>query len=158
MVPHQPCIDKYGSNVCNLPRFENTTADRQRRRYKSELTQEAEQILSGITTRQDRKPNSTGGGDAQPKFSTKRNSNLPPSKRKEEREDTQRDVQTNDFTPYRQPMPRLRPNAASLSVEERAKAQMVRAGKTAYKKGFAAARAEMDAGALRGWTIDTELS
>ena len=37
----------------------------------------------------------------------------------------------------------------SLSVEERAKAQMVRAGKTAYKKGFAAAQAEMDAGALR---------
>ena len=43
MVPHQPCIDKYGSNVCNLPRFEHTAADRQRRHYKGELTQEAEQ-------------------------------------------------------------------------------------------------------------------
>ena len=155
MVPHQPCIDKYGVNVCNLPRFESAV---QRRRYKGELTQDAEQILSGITTQQDRNQNSTGGGDVQPKFSTKRNSNPPQSKRKEEREDTQTDNQTKDFTPYRQPMPRLRPNAASLSVEERAKAQMVRAGKTAYKKGFAAAQAEMDAGSLRGWTIDTELS
>ena len=150
MVPHQPCIDKYGSNVCNLPRFESTAVDRQRRRYKSELRQEAEQILKDISTRQDRKSDSAGGGVAQPKFSTKRNSNPPQSKRKEEREDTQTDNQTKDFTPYRQPMPRLRPNAASLSVVERAKAQMVRVGKTAYKKGFAAAQAEMDAGSLRG--------
>ena len=38
------------------------------------------------------------------------------------------------------------------------RAQMVRAGKTAYKQGFAAAQAELDAGPLRGWTIDTGLS
>ena len=46
---------------------------------------------------------------------------------------------------YRQPMPRLRPNTESLSVDERGKAQMVRAGKTAYRKGFAAAQAEIGA-------------
>ena len=67
----------------------------------------------------------------------------------------ERKEEKRDFTPYRQPMSKLRPNAASLSVDERAKAQMVRAGKTAYKKGFAAAQAEMNAGSLRGWTIDT---
>ena len=150
MVPQQPCIDKYGSSVCDLPRFE--FRDHQ---TKSEMMREAKEILQDVTKLQKR-TQSNSGSNARPKFSTKRNSNLPPSDRKEEqkqqRKEERREEQkeTTDFTPYRQPMPKLRPNTESLSVEERAKAQMVRAGKTAYKKGFAAAQAEMDAGSLRG--------
>ena len=59
---------------------------------------------------------------------------------------------------YRQPVLNLRPNTQTLTAEERTKAQMIRAGRTAYRRGVAAAQAEMDVGALRGWTIDTELS
>ena len=47
---------------------------------------------------------------------------------KQQRKDERREEQeeTTDFTLYRQPMPKLRPNTASLFVEERGKAQMIR--------------------------------
>jgi hypothetical protein len=52
----------------------------------------------------------------------------------------------------------MRPNTAELSPAEMEKAQMVRASKTAHDKGFTAAQAEIDSGALKGWRIDTSLS
>ena len=76
---------------------------------------EAEEILQDVTKLQKR-TQSNSGSNARPKFSTKRNSNLPPSDRKEEqkqqRKEERREEQkkTTDFTPYRQPMPKLRPN------------------------------------------------
>ena len=55
----------------------------------------------------------------------------------------------------------LKANTESLSVEERAKAQMIRASTTAYKKGFDLAQEQLDSSleeATRGWKIDRELS
>ena len=62
-------------------------------------------------------------------------------------------------TGYRQTNPRLRANTQSLSTEEMDKARMVRAGKTFYRKGAAAAQAQLDSTlSERGWQIDRELS
>ena len=55
----------------------------------------------------------------------------------------------------------LKANTESLSVEERAKAQMTRASTTAYKKGFDLAQEQLDSSleeSTRGWKIDQELS
>ena len=156
MVPQQPCVDKYGFNICSLPRMGSAPNDRERSSGNSELKREAEQIVQGITTR--RESARSNGENAIPKFNLKRNSNVPPDQNEQSRKTGKEENRAEGFSMYRQPMPRLRPNTESLSVDERGKAQMIRAGKTAYRKGFAAAQAEIDAGSLRGWIIDTELS
>ena len=55
----------------------------------------------------------------------------------------------------------LKAYTESLSVQERAKAQMVRASSTAYKKGYDLAQEQLDSSleeSTRGWQIDRELS
>ena len=55
----------------------------------------------------------------------------------------------------------LKANTESLSVEERAKAQMIQPSTTAYKKGFDLAQEQLDSSleeSTRGWQIDRELS
>ena len=155
MALRQPCVDKYGSVVCNLPRFESTLYGENMRNL---ISHQVKQSLDGI--RKDKEGLSHIGGPT-PRVSTHRSSVVsPPTRRSRTHRNSvtspERKEEKRDFTPYRQPMPKLRPNAASLSVDERAKAQMVRAGKTANKKGFAAAQAQMAAGTLSGRTIDTE--
>lgn len=58
----------------------------------------------------------------------------------------------------RVPVREMKPNTAELSQTEMDKAKMVHASKTAHDHGFAAAQAEIDAGPLKGWRIDTSLS
>ena len=136
-TPLQPCVDKYGFFVCE-------SNEGQSGNTRVQSSQDVEQILNELY--------SSYSGNIGASFSLKRNSNVEQKSQNEKRKDRP------NFETYHQLIPKLRPNTASLTEEERVNAQMIRAGKTAYKKGFVAAQAEVDAGSLRGWKIDTELS
>jgi len=136
-TPLQPCVDQYGFFVCE-------SNEGQSGNTRVQSSQDVEQILNELY--------SSYSGNIGASFSLKRNSNVEQKSQNEKRKDRP------NFETYHQLIPKLRPNTASLTEEERVNAQMIRAGKTAYKKGFVAAQAEVDAGSLRGWKIDTELS
>ena len=141
----QPCVDKYGNDICKLRRFDRLPPSEPGTRMSS-VGQDKQNTLQ-------KEMSGTFSSEVQ-KILQKVSSQMPTSSS----EPDEKSNPTGQSSNYRQPVPSLRPNTQTLTVEERMKAQMIRVGRTAYRKGFPAAQSEIDSGPLRGWTIDTELS